>query len=155
MLGNRQDAEEAVQDIFLKAHRGLANFRGKSEIRTWLYKITVNTCLTRLRTRAPEHLHPDAYDLESGYCWDNIGNEVDDPAELLIEKDAADLVVRALEHISAEHKEIMLLFHVDELGYEEIARVLDLPISTVAARLHKARRRLRCVMGAIQKELKG
>ncbi len=154
MLGKREDAEEAVQDIFLKAHKGIADFRGQSDIRTWLYRITVNTCLTRLRRRTPEQVHPDAEESETGDEWDTIASDHDSPEDLLIEKDINGLVIKALDLISADDKEIMLLFHVDELKYEEIANVLDVPIGTVCARLYRARKKLSSAMGAIQKELK-
>jgi RNA polymerase sigma-70 factor (ECF subfamily) len=155
MLGNREDAEEAVQDIFLKVQRGMAEFRGKAKIRTWLYKITVNTCLTRLRRRTPEQVHPDAEESESGSQWDTILGGGESAEEMLIEKDKNGFVLRALELVSANDKEIMLLFHVDELKYEEIASILELPIGTVGARLYRARKNLRAAMGSLLMELKG
>jgi len=153
MLRNREDAEEAVQDIFLKVHRGMADFRGHSEIRTWLYRITVNTCLTRLRRTTPQQVHPDAEETETGNRWDTIVSDDDSPEDLLIEKDIKSFMVNALELISPDDKEILLLFHVDELKYEEIANVLDIPIGTVCVRLYRARKKLSAAMGAIQKEL--
>lgn len=154
MLGNREDAEEAVQDIFLKAHRGMADFRGQSEIRTWLYRITVNTCLTRLRRTTLQQVHPDAEQTKTGNQWDTIVSNDDSPENLLIEKDIKGFVIEALELISPDDKEILLLFHVDELKYEEIAIVLDVPIGTVCARLYRARKKLRAAMEPLQKELK-
>lgn len=152
MLGNREDAEEAVQDIFLKAHRGLADFRGESEIRTWLYRITVNTCLTRLRKARPDFVYPDADESESGSRWDGIASDDETPEHLAIESDSKDLVTRAMELILPEEKEILLLYHVDELRYEEIARVLEIPIDTVGVRLYRARKKLRAAIGQMQKE---
>ena len=153
MLRNREDAEEAVQDIFMKVHRGIAAFRGQSEIRTWLYRITVNTCLTRLRKRVPGLVHPDGEEPDTWNKWDAIGNDDHNPEDLLIEKDIKDFVINAIELISPEEKEILLLFHVDELKYEEIAKVLDVPIGTVCARIYRARKKLRSAMGTLQKEL--
>jgi len=155
MLGNREDAEEAVQDIFLKAHRGMAEFRGKAKIRTWLYKITVNTCLTRMRRRTPERVYLDAEESKSGSQWDTFLGGGDSAEEMLIEKDRNGFVLRALDLVSSNDKEIMLLFHVDELKYEEIAHVLEVPIGTVGARLFRARKNLRVAMGSLQMELRG
>ena len=152
MLGNREEAEEAVQDIFLKVHRGLNDFRGQSGILTWLYRITVNTCLTRLRRKTHEEVHPDGH--QPGDQWEIIPSDEENPEELLIGKDIRSFVITTMERISQDDKELLLLFHVDELKYEEIADVLDVPIGTVCARLYRARKKLRGAMGIIQKELR-
>ena len=144
MLRDRLEAEEAVQDIFLKVHRALAGFRGDSEMRTWLYRITVNTCLTRLRKKPQPHVYPDGPDgIETETQWDSIAADVNNPEKLLIEKDAKNFVIKTLEQVSAEDKAILLLFHVDELKYEEIAGVLGIPVGTVCTRLYRARKNLR------------
>ncbi len=153
MLGNREDAEEAVQDIFMKVQRGIASFRGESQTRTWLYRITVNTCLTRLRKRIPELVHPDRDRSDTWDKWETIGSDDHNPEELLIEKDISNLVISAIELVSPEEKEILLLFHVDELKYEEIANVLDVPVGTVCTRLYRARKKLRAAIGTLHKEL--
>lgn len=151
MLRDRLEAEEAVQDIFLKVHRALADFRGDSELRTWLYRITVNTCLTRLRKKPQANVYPDGPDgIEAETQWDSIADDENDPEKLLIEKESKHFVIKALEKVSADDKEILLLFHVDELKYEEIAGVLGIPVGTVCTRLYRARKNLRHIM---QKEL--
>lgn len=152
MLGNREDAEEAVQDIFLKVHRGIANFRGQSDIRTWLYRITVNTCLTRLRRKRPERIYPDPE--QSGNQWETIVSKDDSPEDLAIEKDKKNFVIGTLEMIPPNDKEILLLFHIDEMKYEEIANVLDVPIGTICTRLYRARKKLRAALEATQKQPK-
>jgi len=154
MLGNREDAEEAVQDIFLKVHRGLGSFRGESGVRTWLYRITVNTCLTRLRSRKIEHLFPDS---DESTEWDRADAFVSaekNPEELLIARDNSEMMLRAIEQISPEEKEVLILLHVDGLKYEEIAETLDVPIGTVCARVHRARKSLRKIMDALHNEVR-
>ena len=152
MLGNRQDAEEAVQDIFLKAHRGMADFRGESDIRTWLYRITANTCLTRLRNRKNRQIIAAAEGSETHNQQEAIAG--DNPEDRFIERDMNEFVIRALEQISAEEKEIMLLYHVDQLKYGEIANVLGLPLGTVCARIYRARKNLRAALNNIRSELR-
>jgi len=152
MLGNRQDAEEAVQDIFLKAHRGMADFRGESDIRTWLYRITANTCLTRLRNRKNRQIIAGAEGSETHNQQEAIAG--DNPEDRFIERDMNEFVIRALEQISAEEKEIMLLYHVDQLKYGEIANVLGLPLGTVCARIYRARKNLRAALNNIRSELR-
>ena len=150
MLGNREDAEEAVQDIFLKVHRGIADFRGDSEIRTWLYRITVNTCLSRLRKTTPERVHPEQS--ETGVQWDTFPSDDHGPEDLLNQDDIKSFILKGLERISPDDKEVLLLFHIDELKYDEIANVLGIPIGTVCARLYRARRKLKAAIGTIQRE---
>jgi RNA polymerase sigma-70 factor (ECF subfamily) len=152
MLGKREDAEEAAQDVFLKAHRGLAGFRGESDLRTWLYRITVNTCLTRLRTKQPDRVHPDSDDREGAPAWERLASTDPGPEDILMEKDIKEIIGGALDLIPARDKEIVLLFYVDGLKYEEIAGALGIPGGTVCARLHRARKRLKAALIAMHKE---
>lgn len=154
MLGNREDAEEAVQDIFLKVHRGLGSFRGESGVRTWLYRITVNTCLTRLRNRKIEHLFPESIDSGGWDGPDTFASLEKNPEEQLIERDNSEMMLKAIDRISPDEKEVLILLHVDGLKYEEIAEALDVPIGTVCARIHRARKSLRKSMDALQNELR-
>ena len=155
MLGNREEAEEAVQDIFLKVHRGMAEFRGQSDIRTWLYRITVNTCLTRSRRKMRREIHPDGEDGKAENFWDILVNSRDTPEDLLIKKDMQEFFLGALELILPAEKELLLLFHVDELQYGEIARVLNIPIGTVCTQLYRARKKLRAKIFVMQKAFSG
>ncbi len=153
MLGSRADAEEAVQDVFLKVYNSLADFRGEADIRTWLYRITVNTCLTRLRRTWRAELHPDGDESGTGNAWDSVVGDEDNPEDILMGNTTKELVTEALGKISTEDREILLLFHVDELRYEEIAKVLGIPLGTVCARLYRARKRLAAVLFSVHKEL--
>jgi RNA polymerase sigma-70 factor (ECF subfamily) len=150
MLGNRQDAEEAVQDIFMKVHRGIAGFRGDSHIRTWLYRITVNTCLTRLR-KTPAPLEPEPPG--SMEQWEAVASDEHGPDDQLIEEDLREFILKGLEMISPAEKEILLLFHIDGMKYEEIARVLEVPTGTVCVQIYRARKKLRAALGDVRREL--
>lgn len=140
MLGNREDAEEAVQDIFLRAHRGLDAFRGESDVRTWLYRITANVCLTRLRRR---RMLRDRTLTEGGSQLEDIVCDDPGPEDQLIKRDISEFVVKALESVSPADRSILILFHVDGLKYEEIAGILRAPVGTVCTKLYRARQRLR------------
>jgi RNA polymerase sigma-70 factor (ECF subfamily) len=155
MLGAREDAEEAVQDIFLKVYRGINGFRGTAELRSWLYRITVNTCLTRMRTRRAREVHPDAETDADGSMWDTVASQDTDPAEQLIEKDLNDFIMRALDTLSPHEREILVLYHVDGLSYGEISRTLDIPVGTACNRMFRARTHLREAMKTVEEELRG
>ncbi len=98
-------------------------------------------------------MHPDGDEADSWDKWDAIRNDDNNPENLLIDKDNKSFVISAMEKISPGDKEILLLYHVDELKYEEISGVLDVPIGTVCTRLYRARKNLRVAMGTIQEEL--
>lgn len=153
MLGNREDAEEAVQDVFLKAHRGLGDFRGESEEKTWLYRITVNTCLTRLRKRKQTYVDLAEISGERDSIWEKVGADQGNPELELIEKEIRDLVGSALSLLMPEVREILILYHIDGLKYDEIAHVLDIPLGTVGTRLYRARRKLKSALSFARKEL--
>src|SRR5258707_49945 len=98
VLGNREDAEEAAQDVFLKAHKGLGAFRCDSDVRTWLFRITVTTCIDRLRKFSPGYVHPDEEEPDEGGCrWDEIATGDASPETILIEKDMESFTVREME----------------------------------------------------------
>ena len=153
ILGNREDAEEAVQDIFIKVYRSLPGFRGESGIQTWLYRITVNTCLSRLRKRKVEQIYPEEEVDNRSPTWDTLVSETDTPEHQLIEKDMKDQIFGALKMLPMEDSEILVLFHVDELKYDEIATVLDIPLGTVCARLYRARKKLKSALALVIKDL--
>jgi RNA polymerase sigma-70 factor (ECF subfamily) len=134
---NTQDAEDVVQDTYLRAFRFFSGFRG-GNARAWLLKIVRNTCYSRLRqdqalqttTAFDEQLHTDMAQSQN--------------PETLLLRGADGLAVRqALEELPAAFREVLVLLELEGLSYKEIAEVLDIPIGTVMSRLARARHRLR------------
>jgi len=136
VLGNREDAEEALQDAFLRAYRSLDKFRLQSSFATWLYRIIFNVCSTRLRRRSS--------DIRTG-SLESIEESVDiDRPDLQLESmELHEIVQRGIEEMPTVYAGVFSLFFVQELSYEEIAEVTDLPLNTVKTRLFRARRMLR------------
>lgn len=138
-LGDPATAEEIAQDVFLAAFRGLSGFRSESSFRTWLLRITVNHCQNArtARHRRGWGRH-DALDGE-----DAPVREVIDPAPLADARaDGAQSRARlhaALAGLEEDLRAVVLLRDVEDLDYEEIAQVLDVPRGTVKSRLHRAR----------------
>lgn len=135
------DAEDVVMDSFLKAWKALPSFRGGSSLKTWLYRIAYR-CAADCRRRR-ERAEP-AVDGEG--ARESI-DEVRDPAARTPAEDVAsremeDLVGRALERLSPEHRATLLLRFADGMSYAEIAAATDVSIGTVMSRLFNARRRL-------------
>jgi RNA polymerase sigma-70 factor (ECF subfamily) len=141
LIGTR-DAEDLAQEAFLRAHQALPRFRGESTFRTWLYRIARNLCWTELRKRGRRG--------ESTMLGDDsleVRLLPDDSVSDLAEESArADLATRVREHVGtlpAPYREVLTLFYLDEMHYEEIAVILDVPIGTVKTWIHRARLRLR------------
>jgi RNA polymerase sigma-70 factor (ECF subfamily) len=140
MLGNPQDAEEAVQDAFVSAWRRLPEYRHSAEFRTWMYRITVNRCLT-MRHRRPPPLPLDAVaEPAAANAWSQ-------PARTAEQDAATAALSRALAELDAGQRICWILREVQGLSYKEIAHVTRTSEQTVRGRLFRARRFLQEAMG--------
>ena len=140
-LGNREDAEDAAQEAFLKAYTALASFRGDSRLSVWLYRITNNVCIDFLRRRretvslSQENEDGEPLELE-------LPDERFDPAALAERKDLREQVGKALQALPPDAREILLLRELGGQSYEEIAETLSLDLGTVKSRIFRARKKL-------------
>jgi RNA polymerase sigma-70 factor (ECF subfamily) len=131
-------ADDAMQEVFLYAYRGLPAFKGDAALGTWLYRITYTTCAQFLRraARRPEPAEPDSAADGAALVADLSASVVD-----------RDEVARALATLTAEQRLLVLLIDRDGYDYRFAARILDVPRGTVASRLNGARTRLREALG--------
>lgn len=140
-LGNREDAEDAAQEVFLKAYTGLSAFRGDSKLSVWLYRITNNVCIDFLRRRretvslSQENDEGEPLELE-------LPDERFDPAALAERRDLRERIGKALDALPPEAREILLLRELGGQSYDEIAATLDLDLGTVKSRIFRARKKL-------------
>jgi len=136
---NREDAEEVSQDIFIKAYRALADFKGNSKFSTWLYTIVNNTCITFLRKK---RLETHSLDKEGVF---EVADSQDSGlrANMVEQKSRVAMVNEAIRMLNADDAEIITLFYKAEQSLEEIARILRLETNTAKVRLHRARTRLK------------
>jgi RNA polymerase sigma-70 factor (ECF subfamily) len=143
MLGNRAEAEDLAQEVFLKAYRGLRGFRGASRFSTWLYTIATRHCLTALASRGRGGvLSNRAERRDDGDPPDPLARVADEAprADALLERrETAQLVQAELQKLSEEHRMILVLRDIQGLAYTEIAQALGLELGTVRSRLHRAR----------------
>lgn len=130
MLGSRDDAEDAAQEAFLSAFRGLHTFRSEARFGTWIYRIAINVCLSRQR-RAKTCDSFDDLEME------NVASPLDSASR--VEKRIH--VARTLDALSPPLRAVLVLREIHDLSYEEIARVLSVPVGTVRSRLSEARRK--------------
>lgn len=129
MLGNRADAEEAVQDAFVRAWRALPSFGGRSCFSTWLYRITVNCCLTALQSRRPRDGELTGAEPAPG----------PGPVEMAQAREGVQTLTAAIGRLTPEQRAPLVLRELEGLSYEEIGEVLQLSPAAVKGRLHRAR----------------
>ena len=139
MIKSREDAEEVAQDVFVKAYRSLADFRGESKFSTWLYTIANTTSITFLRKKKL-----DVHSLDNEKVFEVAGSKDSGfRANLVEQKSRVNMVNEAIAMLSPDDAEIITLFYKAEQNLEEISRILRLETNTVKVRLHRARTRLK------------
>jgi RNA polymerase sigma factor (sigma-70 family) len=135
----REDAEEVSQDIFIKAYRSLADFRGASKFSTWLYTIVNNTCITFLRKKKLE-----THSLNNEKVFEiAVSQDSGLRANLVEQKSRIAMVNKAITMLGPDDAEIITLFYKGEQSLDEIAQILGLETNTAKVRLHRARTRLK------------
>lgn len=144
MAGSESKAEDYTQEIFLRVHRHLARFNGRSSLKTWIYRVALNHCRSRL-SRRRFFFQPlaEEQDDEAGVQLSESGR---DPEELAMARDAARQVERALGRLKPVFREAVILRDLEGLSYEEIAEVLKTRIGTVRSRIARGREQLRLVL---------
>jgi RNA polymerase sigma-70 factor (ECF subfamily) len=136
---SREDAEEIAQDVFVKAYRSLADFRGESRFSTWLYTIVTTTCITFLRKKK---LQVHSLDNEQVFeVADNIDSGF--RANQIEQKSRIQMVNEAIKLLSADDAKLITLFYKGEQSLEEIGHIMGLEPNTAKVRLHRARQRLK------------
>ena len=140
MMGNQHDAEEVAQDAFVSAYRARDRFRGDAQPTTWLYRITVNAALMRLRkdkrrkeSTVPEDAQPDVPSND----W------TQSPVATAMNSELRDRIQQAIDRLPPDLKAAVVLRDVQGLSNEEAADVLEITVSALKARLHRGRVALR------------
>src|SRR5215471_9882845 len=146
---NREDAEDVVQDAFLKAYQNLGQFQGQSKFYTWLVRIAVNEALMRLRRRRPERMVSLDEDVKTED--DSVPREVADwspnPEQLYNQAELRDILTRTIQGLPPGFRTVFVLRDVEGLSTEETAQALELSIPAVKSRLLRARLQLRERLG--------
>lgn len=130
LTGNAVDAEDALQECFISAFRGLSKFRGEARISTWLYRIAVREALRQKSRRSAN---------QPRILSEPAAPEEANPA---VRREEIEQLHGALAKLSAEHRTVLAMFAVQGLSHGEIAETLKIPTGTVWSRLHKARKQL-------------
>lgn len=137
MLGSREEAEEAAQDVFLRIHRSLGGFQGKAKISTWVWRITTNVCLNRREMkRAPETASLDPETAAE------VPDDNPDPEHSFIVREESERLGAMIASLPDREAAVITLYYLEGMDYKEIARSLDLSAGSVATALHRGRERL-------------
>lgn len=147
LCGNPDDGADAAQEAFLSAWQGLPRFRGEANFSTWLYRLTSNACMDLLRRRGRRDAHagPSLNDEEAQL---DIPDAAPVPQELVERRELRQELQDALQTLSPEHRQILILREIHQLSYEEIGQALSLDDGTVKSRIHRARESLRKILTA-------
>ncbi|MFZ6657859.1 RNA polymerase sigma factor RpoE [Undibacterium sp. TJN19] len=141
LVYDHAEAEDVVQEAFIKAYRALPNFRGESAFYTWLYRIGVNTAKNHLVTqgrRAPTSTDADVEEAETFVDAEGL-RDINTPESLLASKQIAETVNFAMSTLPEELRNAITLREIEGLSYDEIAEVMLCPIGTVRSRIFRAR----------------
>lgn len=148
LTSDRQAVEDLAQDIFHNAYRAIRHFQGKSSFFTWLYRITVNTCINFTKQQRLRRMITSVEENPYGDVPSPSHEEVDGPERALENKQLAGLIEKALTSISEDKRTILILRDIEGLSYEEIAAIMDCPIGTVRSRLFRAREKIQAKLRA-------
>ncbi len=147
MTRNASDAEDLVQETYLKAYRGFGGFQEGTNLRAWLFRILTNSYINSYRKKQRRPDESDLGDVEDMFLYRRLGgaetaslsrSAEDELFEHLTEAE----VKEAIEALPEQYRDAVLLADVDGFAYKEIAEILDVPIGTVMSRLHRGRKRL-------------
>ncbi len=141
LVHDHAEAEDVVQEAFIKAYRALANFRGDSAFYTWLYRIGINTAKNYLVTqgrRTPTSTESDVEEAESFHDADGL-RDINTPESLMASKQIAATVNAVMLALPEELRNAITLREIEGLSYEEISEAMSCPIGTVRSRIFRAR----------------
>lgn len=153
ILGNHHDADDATQETFVRAYRGLATFDGRADLATWLYRIAVNTALNTLRGGKRGTALAQRSGAEAAHVGgrpEALGTSGGDPQQKAQHGAEVARVLGAVAELSPTLRVTLVLATIEELPHKQIAEILEIPEGTVAWRVNEARRLLRQRLGLVE-----
>ena len=152
VVKNPEDANDVVQDAFVKVHKHIGNFQGTSSFYTWLYRIVMNLSIDHVRKNSKRrHIDYDdqvgrnAMDLEGDGALAPALSEAN-PARNALRKELSEAIADALQELPEHHRAVILLREFEGMSYEQIAEVLEVPKGTIMSRLFHARRKMQALL---------
>lgn len=150
---NQEEAKDLVQEIFIKIYNNLFSFKSKAKFSTWLYRITVNTCIDWTRSKkTKQNSVMTVWGDEDSSILDNIGIEDDGPEKIMLMREHQEAVRNAVSSLPEIYKTALILYYFEDLQVQEICKILDCPRKTVETRLYRAKSMLKALLS---KDLSG
>ncbi|MBC3847057.1 sigma-70 family RNA polymerase sigma factor [Winogradskyella echinorum] len=141
MLKHKEEAEEVAQDTFIKVFKSLGKFKGDSKFSTWIYKVTYNTCLDRIK-KNKKHFNDVAIDEYTFNKLDTIDNALDN----IIKEEKSTLIKQCINKLPEDSSALLTLFYFEELSLDEISKIINLEANTVKVKLFRARKKLAVIL---------
>lgn len=137
MLGNREEAEDAAQDAFIKCYKSLQSFKGDSKFSTWMYKIIYHCCLDRIKKNKKMMSSEIIEEVHEG----DVGL-VEDALAYLEHQERSEMIQQAISQLATEDQMIITLYYFEEKSLKEIAEVVDISMDNIKIRLFRSRKKL-------------
>ena len=149
MARNAEDAEDLVQETYLKAYRSFGQFTPGTNLKAWLFKILKNTFINEYRKRQAAPIESDFADIEESFesqLAAEATGQMKNPEETILEGAFDEGVQKALDELPVDYRMAVLLADIEGFSYKEIAEILDIPVGTVMSRLYRGRKLLEAEM---------
>lgn len=144
MLGNKQEAEDAVQDTFLRVYNNLDRYDENQKFSTWIFRIGTNLCIDRLRKRKPTYsLDAEMPDSEGNDFYAMLASKDELPVDQIVLSETQQVIRRAIQTLPEKYKSVVILRYLHDMSLQEIGDVLGMPVTTVKTRVHRGREYLR------------
>ncbi len=141
---DRDDAKDLVQDTYLKAYRFIESFQKGTNAKAWLFRILKNSFINDYRKKSKEPSKVDYQEVEAYYNSEEVDRQITPDLRVESLKDMiGDEISNALNSLDVDFRTVIILSDLEEFKYEEMAKILDIPIGTVRSRLHRARNLLK------------
>ncbi len=141
---NERDAEDLVQDTFLRAYRFFDRFERGTNIKAWLFKILTNTFINRYRRKAKERsaVEDERETVHERFMSQDVSEHAANPEQYFFDRLLSDDVLQAIDALPVDFRMVVILADLQEFSYKEIAEILDCPVGTVMSRLYRGRKLL-------------
>lgn len=143
MIGHQQEAEDVAQEAFIHVYRAIDTFRLGDKFSSWVYRIATNLAIDHLRKRKHKEVSIDAPVGPDSDMYLQLPDKAENPERIVIQAELKSTIEKAIMDLSPTYKAVVVLRHVNNLAYEDIASVLGIPLGTVKTRLFRAREILR------------
>lgn len=151
-LGNRQEVEDLSQEVFIRVHRSLARFEQDASFYSWLHRITVNLCIDEIRRRKIKRTFSLETITEPALHGEQKPTRGAAASDGVLDGEKREVILKALQKLSAVHRTAVVLREYEDLSYDEIAKVLDISTQAVKSRIFRAREELRGLLKEYFKE---